>query len=108
MDDETWIIGNELVEQGFADTVIGENNAKASFDLGMYANAPDKIKGSNQKHPIDNERDLEQLLTQDAGFSRSQAKAMIKNGFKSLNSMQDAGNDDEIQSINNLIKQIGA
>jgi len=108
MDDETWIIGNELVEQGFADTVIGNGNVNASFDLGMYANAPDKIKGSNQKHPIDNERDLEQLLTRDAGYSRSQAKAIINSGFKSLNSMQDAGNNDEIQAINNLIKRIGA
>jgi len=108
MDDETWIIGSELVDKGFADTVIDGKGASASFDLGMYANAPDKIKGSNQKHPMNNERDLEQLLTQDAGFSRSQAKAMIKSGFKSLNFTQDAENDDEVEAISNLIKQIGA
>lgn len=108
MDDETWIIGSELVEQGFADKTIEGKTAAASFDLGMYANAPTKIKGENKKNPIKTEREFEQLLTQDAGLSRSQAKAVINNGFKSLNLMQDAENNDEIEALNKLIQTIGA
>lgn len=106
MDDETWLIGKELVDQGFADKVIGSNKANAKFDLSMYANTPNKIKGQPEKKPIETEREFEQLLTQDAGFSRSQARAIIKNGFK-LSDTQDAINDDNIKSINNLIAKFG-
>lgn len=36
-------------------------------------------------------RELEQLLTQDAGLSRSQARALMSSGIKGLNVTQDAG-----------------
>jgi len=39
------------------------------------------------------EREFERLLTQDAGFSRSQARQIISDGFKSLKATQDAGLD---------------
>jgi len=77
MDDETWIIGEELVDQGFADKVVGDKKASAVFDLGMYSNAPKDITGQSTKKPIETEREFEQLLTQDAGLSRSQARAII-------------------------------
>lgn len=108
MDDETWIIGDELVDQGFADKVIGDKEAKALFDLSMYSNAPVTIKGDNTKTPLKTEREFELLLTRDAGFSRSQARAVIKDGFKSLTITQDADNNDDIEAINNLILNIGA
>ena len=38
-----------------------------------------------------NERDFERLLMQDAGLSRSEARVVINQGFKSLIAMQDAG-----------------
>jgi HK97 family phage prohead protease len=37
------------------------------------------------------EREFEQLLTRDAGFSRSQAIVIINDGFKSLKTTRDAG-----------------
>lgn len=37
------------------------------------------------------ERDFERLLMQDAGLSRSEARVVINQGFKSLIAMQDAG-----------------
>jgi len=49
MDDETWIIGEELVDQGFADKVVGDKKASAVFDLGMYSNAPKDITGQSTK-----------------------------------------------------------
>lgn len=36
------------------------------------------------------EREFERLLTQDAGFTRSQARIVINHGFKALKSMRDA------------------
>lgn len=106
MDDETWIIGQELVDQGFADKVIDSKKASAKFDLSMYANAPDKITGKPVKNPIKTEREFEQLLTQDAGFSRSQARAIMKGGLKSLLLTQDAGHDENIEALNLLISKM--
>jgi HK97 family phage prohead protease len=39
------------------------------------------------------ERDLERLLTRDAGLSRSEAQVVINQGFKSLKAMRDAGGE---------------
>lgn len=36
-------------------------------------------------------REFERWLTQDAGFSRRQARALIRDGFNGLNSLRDAG-----------------
>ena len=36
-------------------------------------------------------REFERWLTQDAGFSRSQARALMRDGFKGLDSLRDAG-----------------
>lgn len=44
------------------------------------------VKGANLT-----EREFEQLLTRDAGFTRSQAIAIINDGFKSLKTTRDAG-----------------
>lgn len=40
------------------------------------------------------EREFEQMLTRDAGFSAQQAKAIVANGYKSILSERDAGSDD--------------
>lgn len=56
------------------------------------------------------ERDFERLLTQDAGFSRSEARVIIAQGFKSLQAMQDAGSSElaaiveQIQRNTDLLK----
>lgn len=36
-------------------------------------------------------REFERWLTQDAGFSRTQARALMRDGYKGLNSLRDAG-----------------
>jgi len=46
----------------------------------------DAVKGESLT-----ERDFEQLLTRDAGFSRSQAIVIINDGFKALKTKRDAG-----------------
>lgn len=106
MDAETWIIGQELVDQGFADKVIGGKKAAAAFDLSMYANAPKEITGKSAKKPIKTEREFEQFLTQDAGLTRSQAKAVINSGFKSAFGTQDAGDSENLEALNKLISKM--
>lgn len=47
MDDETWLNADEAIEQGFADetfTADEKADAKASFDLAPYRNAPKALK----------------------------------------------------------------
>lgn len=39
------------------------------------------------------EREFERLLMQDAGLSRSEARALMRGGLKALNAMQDAGGE---------------
>ncbi len=53
------------------------------------------------------ERDFERWLTQDAGLSRSEARIVINQGFKSLTSMRDAGSD-ELQGVADLIQTVNA
>lgn len=48
------------------------------------------------------EREFERLLTQDAGFSRSEARTIITLGFKSLRAMQDAGSDELAAVVESL------
>ena len=36
-------------------------------------------------------REFERWLTQDAGFSRTQARALMRDGYKGLDSLRDAG-----------------
>lgn len=39
------------------------------------------------------ERDFERVLTQDAGLTRSEARAVMRSGFSALKAMQDAGGE---------------
>jgi len=97
MDDETWLIGDELVDQGFADTVISNSSAKASFNLDMYDHAPKEISGGRKKSPPKNIRDLERGL-RDLGYSRAEA---VKKAGILMQSQSDSG--DSSQSDSDLI-----
>lgn len=53
------------------------------------------------------EREFERLLMQDAGFSRSEARIIINQGFKSLPAMQDAG-DQGLSELAKVLKRNAA
>lgn len=77
---ETWFTAQEALAAGFIDA-INENQKAAdlkTFDLSAFAHVPDGLQG-HREPPT--ERDLERLL-RDAGCSRSQAKAILAEGFK--------------------------
>lgn len=51
------------------------------------------------------EREFERLLMRDAGFSRSEARSIINDGFKSFNAKRDAG-DEGMQQIATALRQL--
>jgi len=65
----------------------------------MQANPLSKIDGVKNGMPT--ERQFEDWLVRDAGFSRSEAKAIISSGFKSLKGVREAaGSEGLIDTIN--------
>lgn len=97
MDETTWMTGDKAVSQCFMTSAKTAGSASARFNLSMYANAPEATEP--------NKRDLERSLMQDAGLSRSQARHLLQGGFDSLTT-QDAGNDEAVTAVNNLILQL--
>jgi len=69
MNAETWFTANEAKDNGFIDSVTGEEKAQALFDLSIYNNVPGRLK-----------REIEAGL-REAGYSQREAKAAIKDGF---------------------------
>lgn len=73
MDEETWMGAAEAVDKGFATAVLAADpNAKALFDLSVFAHVPGALKGGM-------ERDLRSL-----GYSQTEAKAAVTKGFEAL------------------------
>ena len=90
MDDETWFTAEEAVDAGFADAVEDGANVEASFDLSLYQHAPAALV-SRPAAAAPTKRDLERTL-RDAGYSRSEAKAIAAASSKAL-SQRDADED---------------
>lgn len=81
MKDETWFTASEALDVGLIDSIdkdVEDKEVSNLFDLSIYANVPDKLRDSG---PTPTERELEKIL-RDAGFSRSQAKAILTEGFR--------------------------
>lgn len=87
---ETWMNAEEAIEAGFADEIGGEMDlaACAKFIPVMQQAKFKHIPEINAKKAPDNERDLERVL-REAGYSRVQAKTIIKGGYK--DGLRDAG-----------------
>lgn len=82
MDDETWMTGAEAKESGFATELLqpaDKDAVSAKFDLSVYANAPQALQWSDAAlvRP-ETEEDIEKVLMRDAGHTRSQARALIR------------------------------
>lgn len=84
---DTWLTAKDAKEKGFIDTIIEAGKpVKAEFDLSIYANCPEGLledlgRIENQNKPT--ERQIERTL-RDAGFSRSEAKALLAGGWQAL------------------------
>jgi HK97 family phage prohead protease len=58
-----------------------------------------KVKASAAPRRLPTEREFERWLTQDAGFTRSQARAVMRSGLKGLDPMRDAGESPAMQQV---------
>jgi hypothetical protein len=85
MDAETWFSGADAVANGFADKLIGATEAKARFDLSVYAKAPAGIGQRADATPVHLKSPVEiEKILRASGLSRSQAKAVIFGGYAAL------------------------
>ncbi len=95
MDAETWIDSAKALELGFADKAEGEEAASVeNFDLSMFNNVPETLRIAAKGTKPTTIRDFEKIL-RNAGFSRSEARAVASNGFGALNQREA---DEEIDS----------
>lgn len=90
MAEETWLTGKEAVENGFATGLLPAADARAKFDLSIFAKAPDKLRDAVGATKPTNIRDFESFLRDEGGFSRSQAKALAAGGFSAVERRDDA------------------
>ena len=78
MVEETWFTAKEAVENKFADRIYDGEPVKGSYDLSIYANAPEEIKARNQKV---SKRAIEKAL-RDVGLSNKEAKTVLAEGLQ--------------------------
>lgn len=78
MDAETWFGGQAAVDAGLADELLPTVEARARFDLSVFAKAPAELAAPERG--ITTIRDVEAAL-RDAGASRSQARALAARGY---------------------------
>lgn len=102
MSAETWFSAEEAEAHGFADAIddFADEKAAASFDLSIYARVPRELVASADDAP-NTVRDLERIL-RDAGYSRSDAKAVAASGFAGL-TQRDVATDRPHDSLSQLL-----
>jgi hypothetical protein len=61
-------------------------------------------RGGHAKWQVPTPREFERWLTHDAGFTRSQARAVMRDGLKGLDPMRDAGASPAMRQL--LVEQI--
>jgi len=98
MDAETWLKADAAVDLGFADSTSGAVEAKAAFDLSIFNNVPSGLamQAERPKATPTTRRDMERLLTQDAGLTRSEARVAMA-ALEDPAVMQDANGEKATQ-----------
>lgn len=88
MDAETWLTAAEAIEEGFADDSEDYGEIAAKLDgckiAERFARVPDQIARNGQTSKLKNPRELENLLRDSGGMSRSEAVAIVAKGWKAL------------------------
>jgi ATP-dependent Clp protease protease subunit len=93
MDAETWLTGAEAKEKGFATEILGQVDAKAKFDVSVFAHSPAALSwAADAPAEPETARDIERELMRDAGpRSRSQARALMRACKHPDDATRDAG-----------------
>lgn len=88
MADETWLTASEAVDKGFADETkdYGQIAAKISgcAIAKNFVHIPEALAKAGEPKQITNPRDLENLLRDAGGMSKSEAVAIVANGWKAV------------------------
>jgi ATP-dependent protease ClpP protease subunit len=92
MKEEKFFTAKEAREAGLADAEDNTEAIAAKFDLSMYANAPDALKGqapAAEREKPDTIRKFETGLREELGFSHAEARAIAASGFKAASDPRD-------------------
>jgi ATP-dependent Clp protease, protease subunit len=108
MDAETWYTADEAYEAGFADEVsdYGEVAARVTdIQPFNFSNTPQALLEKQTKDDIKTERQFERLL-RDAGFSRTDATAIVKHGFRAVQGEPEStgGQGEPVQTRTELLR----
>lgn len=102
---ETWFNADSAIEIGFADKKNDDEEeigvGIGNIDLSLFNNVPSKLKAQAKASKPTSIRDLE-IILHNAGFSRSEAKAVASNGFTALSHRD----DDKKQASEKLVAEI--
>ena len=101
MKEETWFTAKEAKDNGFINTMLEGKATRAKFDLSVYDNVPDDIK--KEVTPSFVER-----ILREAGFSRSEAKALLARGWQGLTNSEAEAAESLLVKLQNLTSQIKA
>jgi len=101
MKNETWLNAKEAKEKGFIDEIIDGKAAKALFDLTIFSNVPETVR------PEVTPSFVERIL-REAGFSRSEAKALLARGWQGLTNSEAEAAESLLVKLQNLTSQIKA
>jgi ATP-dependent Clp endopeptidase proteolytic subunit ClpP len=113
MDAETWLTASEAIEAGFADDSEDYGQIAAKLDgckiAKHFARVPEEIARNKQATKLQSPRDLEDLLRDSGGMSRSEAVAIVASGWKALEQGEPAkseqGEPAKKPTIDNAIKR---
>lgn len=111
MDDETWLSAKEAKEAGFVTAVGSAAEPKARFDLSVFGSVPKALVWSDDDAGAvqPTKRDLERALTQDAGWSRSKARAALREIEPSNDeAKRDAGETVDFTALAEAVRSVSA
>ncbi len=102
MSAETWFDAAQAIESGFADR-NSEEERKISlsgdaFDLSTFKNVPEDLRIAAKGAKPTTIRDFEKIL-RNAGFSRSEARAVASNGFGALDQREAEEEKDSVKLL---------
>lgn len=98
---ETWYTAEEARDAGFIDEIDGGSEARASFDMSVFAKTPGKIQSEERDLEL-TERSLEAIL-REAGLSRTNAKQRVAD-FK-MRCQREADEGGEFDEVAALIQR---
>ena len=107
MEAETWFTAQEALDAGFIDEIAEDSGLENMFAMsGVYAKVPDRFNAATGTKSKMSEREVERLLREEAGFSRTEAKAMVSLGYKAPVSQRDAEGENTAVDLGAVLAQL--